>query len=49
MGGTLTVVGPNGFVASASSKSGLPALNLARFGAVPDGQYSYQLLSLIHI
>ena len=42
-GGTLTVVGPNGFVASISSDGGLPSLNLARFGALPDGQYNYQL------
>ena len=42
-GGTLTVAGPNGFAASATSNGGLPSLNLARFGAVPDGQYTYQL------
>ena len=42
-GGTLTVVGPNGFAASVTNKAGLPILNLAQFGAVPDGQYTYQL------
>jgi hypothetical protein len=42
-GGTLTVVGPGGFVASVSSKRGLPLLDLAQFGSVPDGQYTYQL------
>ena len=42
-GGTLTVVGPGGFVASASTKSGLPVLDLAKFGALPDGQYTYQI------
>ena len=42
-GGTLTVIGPNGFAASASSKGGLPSLNLVQFGAVPDGLYAYQL------
>ena len=42
-GGTLTVVGPGGFVASVSSKQGLPLLDLGQFGAVPDGQYTYQL------
>ena len=40
---TLTVVGPNGYVATARSKTGLPALNLARSGAAPDGRYTYQL------
>lgn len=42
-GGTLTIIGPNGFLASARSKSGLPSLNLASVGAVPNGQYSFQL------
>jgi hypothetical protein len=42
-GGTLTVVGPGGFAASASSKGGLPLLDLAKFSAVPDGQYTFQL------
>ena len=44
-GGTLTVVGPNEFAASANSATGLPSLNLAQFGKVPDGQYTYQLFA----
>ena len=40
---TLTVTGPNGFTASASSKAGTPAIDLRRFGAFDDGIYSYQL------
>jgi hypothetical protein len=42
-GGTLNVVGPGGYAASASSKSGLPSLDLSKFGRVADGQYTYQL------
>jgi hypothetical protein len=41
--GTLTVVGPNGFAATVVSKRGLPSLSLALVGALPDGQYTYQL------
>jgi len=40
---TLTVSGPNGFHASAFSRSGAPAVDLRRFGAVEDGAYTYQL------
>jgi hypothetical protein len=42
-GGTLTVVGPNGFAASVGRKGGLPALNLATAGPLVDGRYTYQL------
>ena len=40
---TLTVTGPNGFTASASSKAGSPAIDLRRFGAHDDGIYNYHL------
>jgi len=40
---TLTVTGPNGFHASAASKTGTPAIDLRRFGAYDDGIYTYQL------
>lgn len=40
---TLTVTGPNGFHASASSKTGTPSIDLRRFGAFDDGTYTYQL------
>src|SRR5689334_22350143 len=41
--GTLTVAGPNGFTATVTTKSGLPALDLTQFGSVADGRYTYQL------
>jgi hypothetical protein len=40
---TLTVTGPNGFHASASSKSDVPAIDLRRVGTFDDGTYHYQL------
>jgi hypothetical protein len=40
---TLTVSGPHGFHASAFSRSGAPTIDLRRFGAVEDGNYTYQL------
>jgi len=40
---TLTVTGPNGFHAIASSKTGTPAIDLRRIGAFDDGMYNYQL------
>jgi len=40
---TLSIVGPNGFHASAASKTGTPAIDLRRFGKYDDGDYSYQL------
>ena len=40
---TLTVTGPNGFQASASSKSDAPSIDLRRFGTFDDGIYHYQL------
>jgi hypothetical protein len=40
---TLTVSGPNGFHASASSKTGTPTIDLRRFGAYDDGTYNYHL------
>ena len=40
---TLTVSGPDDFHASAFSRSGAPAIDLRRVGAVADGAYTYQL------
>jgi hypothetical protein len=40
---TLTVTGPHGFHASASSKTGTPSIDLRRFGAFDDGLYHYHL------
>ena len=39
----LTVSGPNGFHASASSKTGTPTIDLRRVGTFDDGVYTYQL------
>ena len=43
----LTVTGPNGFAASASSKTGTPAIDLRRFGTFDDGAYSFHLTASI--
>lgn len=40
---TLTVAGPNGFHAIASSRTGAPSIDLRRAGAFDDGMYSYNL------
>lgn len=40
---TLTVSGPNGLHASASSRSGSPLIDLRKLGTVDDGEYLYQL------
>ena len=40
---TLTVTGPNGFHASAASKTAAPSIDLRRFGTYDDGTYSYHL------
>jgi hypothetical protein len=40
---TLSVSGPNGFHASASSKTGSPNIELRRLGPLDDGSYRYQL------
>jgi hypothetical protein len=40
---TLTIAGPNGFHASASSKTGTPSIDLRRIGSYDDGIYTYQL------
>ena len=45
---TLTVTGPHGFHASASSKSEVPAIDLRRSGAFDDGTYHYQLTASTH-
>jgi hypothetical protein len=40
---TLTITGPNGFHASASSKTSAPSIDLRRLGTHDDGIYTYQL------
>jgi hypothetical protein len=40
---TLTVTGPNGLHAVASSKSGSPTIDLKRLSAIDDGIYKYNL------
>ena len=40
---TLSVAGPNGFHAIASSKTGSPTIDLRRLGPLDDGSYRYQL------
>jgi len=40
---TLTIAGPNGFHASATSKTGTPLIDLRRIGKFDDGVYTYQL------
>ena len=40
---TLTVTGPNGFQASATSKDSPPSIDLRQAGARQDGAYTYRL------
>jgi hypothetical protein len=40
---TLTIAGPHGIHANATSKSGSPVIDLRKLGAVADGDYSYHL------
>ena len=40
---TLTISGPRGLHASASSRGGSPSIDLRKLGAVDDGEYHYQL------
>jgi hypothetical protein len=40
---TLTISGPHGLRASASSRSGSPLVDLRKLGTVDDGDYLYQL------
>src|SRR3954453_13477425 len=40
---TLTISGPNGINASASSRSGSPAIDLGKLGKIDDGDYNYRL------
>ncbi len=42
---TLSVSGPNGFVASATAKSGAPSLDLSRQGSLEDGLYKYHIVA----
>src|SRR5437868_6814239 len=39
----LTISGPHGLHASASSRSGSSSIDLRKLGAVDDGEYHYQL------
>ena len=40
---TLSVTGPNGFHASSYSKAGAVAIDLSKFGPLPDGTYNYEV------
>jgi hypothetical protein len=40
---TLSITGPNGFHATTHSRSGAVAIDLSRFGMLPDGTYHYEL------
>jgi hypothetical protein len=40
---TLTITGPNGISANASSRSGSPLIDLRKLGTLDDGDYMYQL------
>jgi hypothetical protein len=40
---TLTIAGPNGINANASSRSGSPLIDLRKLGTVADGDYNYHL------
>jgi hypothetical protein len=40
---TLTITGPNGINANASSRSGSPSIDLRKLGSLDDGDYMYQL------
>ena len=40
---TLSVTGPNGFHASSYSKAGAVAIDLSKFGPLPDSTYNYEV------
>jgi hypothetical protein len=42
---TLTISGPNGLHASATSRTGSPLINLRKLGTIDDGDYLYQLVA----
>ena len=42
---TLTVSGPNGLYASATSRTGSPLIDLRKLGTIDDGEYIYQLVA----
>jgi hypothetical protein len=42
---TLTITGPNGLHASASSRTGSPLIDLRKLGSIDDGDYIYQLVA----
>jgi hypothetical protein len=44
---TVSISGPNGFVASNSAKSGIPTIYLVDFGVPSDGLYKYQITSSV--
>jgi len=41
----LTISGPNGLSASATSRTGSPLIDLRKLGAIDDGNYLYQLVA----
>ena len=42
---TLSISGPNGFVANSASENDIPSINLSDFGTLSDGRYKYQITS----
>jgi hypothetical protein len=42
---TLTISGPNGLHASATSRTGSPLIDLRKLGTIDDGEYIYQLVA----
>lgn len=42
--GSISISGPNGFVARKASNYGVPSIQLANYGHVADGVYHYQLV-----
>lgn len=42
---TLTISGPNGLHASATSRTGSPLIDLRKLGTIDDGDYIYQLIA----
>jgi hypothetical protein len=42
---TLSISGPNGLHASATSRTGSPLIDLRKLGTIDDGEYIYQLVA----
>ena len=42
---TLSISGPNGLHASATSRTGSPLIDLRKLGTIDDGEYVYQLIA----